>query len=48
MKKNYVKPEMKVYELKRQQQLLVDSPIPGYGGPIGYAPGIDADMNKTA
>lgn len=47
MKKNYVKPEMKVYELKRQQQLLVGSPD-GWNQGIGYAPGIDADVNKTA
>lgn len=47
MKKQYEKPSMKVYELKRRSQILAGSPDP-YNQDFGYMPGGNDDMNKTA
>ncbi len=41
MKKNYMKPSMKVYELKRRPQLLQSSG--DYPGGLGYVPGFASE-----
>ena len=42
MKKKYMKPNMKVYDLKQKPQLLAGS-TPDYNGPIGYSPDINSN-----
>lgn len=44
MKKTYMKPAMKVYELQRHQMILCGSPNPDYWG---YTPGIDKWREKA-
>ena len=49
MKKQYMKPVMKVYSLNQQSQLLTGSSYPSdWDGPVGYTPGADEDLNKLA
>lgn len=44
MKKQYIKPSMKVFELHTKPQLLVGSGYPNdWDGPIGYTPGLGTD-----
>ena len=47
MKKQYMKPVMKVYSLRQQPQLLAGSNYPpDWDGPVGYTPGIADDKNQ--
>ena len=48
MKKQYMKPSMKVYKLNSHSQLLAGSSPHDWDGPVGYAPGIDEDKNHLA
>ena len=49
MKKQYIKPSMKVFELHTKPQLLAGSYPNDWNGPIGYTSGISTDdMNKMA
>jgi hypothetical protein len=48
MKKQYMKPSMKVYEMQSHVQILAGSNYPpDWNGPISYTPGSD-EMNKLA
>lgn len=49
MKKKYMKPSMKVYDIKKTLILCASPEAPGYpGGPFGYASGADENQNKLA
>ena len=50
MKKQYIKPAMKVYPLNGTPQILAGSGYPDdWNGPVGYAPGLaDKEMNHLA
>ena len=48
MKKKYMKPSMKVYDIKKTLILCASPEAPGYPGPFGYAPGADENQNKLA
>ena len=49
MKKQYMKPVMKVYSLLQQPQLLAGSNYPpDWDGPVGYTPGIADDKHQLA
>ena len=48
MKKQYMKPVMKVYSLRQQPQLLAGSYPPDWDGPVGYTPGIADDKHQLA
>ena len=39
MKKQYIKPTMKVYDLPVHPQILAGSAPHDWDGPVGYAPG---------
>ena len=47
MKKQYIKPAMKVYEMQSHVQILAGSYPSDWNGPISYTLGSE-DMNKLA
>ena len=48
MKKQYIKPAMKVYELQSHAQILVGSYPSDWNGPVGYAPGADDEKHLAS